>query len=72
MILYYRVTKVTEKDVEVYDKKAGQTTTYPTGLVIWSTGIAPLPLTTHICKLLPDQQCNKYAIHFTCVDFVNG
>jgi len=56
--IWYRVTKVTERDVEVFDKKTGKTTTYPTGLVIWATGIAPLPLTKEICKSLPEQ-CNK-------------
>jgi len=56
----YRVVKVTEKDVEVFDKKTGQTTVYPTGLVVWSAGIAPLPLIKEMCKSLPEQ-CNKYA-----------
>ena len=53
-----RVTKVTEKEVEVLDKKTGKTTVYPTGLVVWSTGIAPVPLTKTICESLPEQ-CNK-------------
>ena len=42
----------------MFDKKTGETTTYPTGLVIWSTGIAPLPLTKEIRESLPEQ-CNK-------------
>lgn len=61
----YRVTRVTEKNVEVFDKKTGQTAVYPTGLVVWSTGIAPVPLTKGICKSLPEQ-CNKYGCIYVC------
>ena len=52
------MTKVTEKNVEVLDKKTGQTSVHPAGLVVWSAGVAPVPLIKQICELLP-VQCNK-------------
>jgi len=46
---------VTEKNVEVLDKKTKQTSLLPYGLVLWSTGVAPLPLTKDMCESLPEQ-----------------
>lgn len=51
----FRVVKVTEKTVEVLDKKTHQTSLHPYGLIVWSTGVAPLPLTKSICESLPEQ-----------------
>jgi len=61
-----RVVKVTEKDVEVLDKKTKQTSLLPYGLVLWSTGVAPLPLTKVMCEALPEQN-NKLVYMFVCV-----
>ena len=56
---------MTEKNVEVLDKKTNQTSLHPYGLVVWSTGVAPQPLTKALCESLPEQN-NKCVCVCAC------
>lgn len=43
-----RVTSVGEREVTVTDKKSGATRSIPYGICVWSTGVAPQPITKTI------------------------
>lgn len=38
------VVKVSDKDISTKERKTGETVSIPYGIVLWSTGIATLPV----------------------------
>lgn len=50
-----RVKEVTADKVSVQDKKTGEIKHLPYGLCVWSTGVAPTPLTQQFMAQVPEQ-----------------
>lgn len=54
-LLFHRVTEVTADCITVMDKKTRKTEQVPYGLCVWSTGVAPIPLTKKFLAKVPQQ-----------------
>ena len=50
-----RVTEVAAKDLCIMDKATKVTKRVPYGICVWSTGVAPVPITKTIMERIPAQ-----------------
>ena len=60
-----RVTAVGPDVISVTDKKTKVVDKYPYGICVWSTGVAPLPVTKTIMERVPAQ--GKGSVADTCM-----
>ena len=49
------MTEVTAKDLCIKDKLTNVTERVPYGICVWSTGVAPVPITKTIMERIPAQ-----------------
>ena len=56
IILCVRVTKVDSRALSMVDKKTREEICVPYGICVWSTGVAPQPITKTIMNRIPYQK----------------